>query len=85
MNDPQPWFAPKRFGYGAGRPIAWQGWALISSYLVVIALVAWLDQQTDGRVRVVGFVLFVAATATFVALVLKRTDGELKWRWGKRD
>ena len=23
------WFAPKRFGYGAGLPIAWQGWALI--------------------------------------------------------
>ena len=22
------WFAPKRYGYGAGAPISWQGWAL---------------------------------------------------------
>ena len=27
MKDDKPWFAPKRFGYGAGLPIAWQGWA----------------------------------------------------------
>ena len=30
MSDDGPeWFAPKRYGYGAGLPIAWQGWAVI--------------------------------------------------------
>lgn len=85
MRDPQPWFAPKRYGYGAGLPIAWQGWALLFGYLALIAVVAWLDHQSDGRVRGVGFALFLAATAFFFVLVQKRTKGGWKWRWGKRD
>ena len=85
MTEPKPWFAPERYGYGASLPIAWQGWALIGAYIAVIGVVAWLDQQADGRVRTIGFALFVAATATFLSLVYKRTKGGWKWRWGKRD
>ena len=85
MPEPKPWFAAKRYGYGAGLPITWQGWATTAAYLAIIAVVAWLDQQSDGRVRVIGFGLFVAATASFLVLVQKRTDGGWKWRWGKRD
>ena len=32
-DDNSAWFQPKRFGYGAGWPIAWQGWALRGGYL----------------------------------------------------
>ncbi|NBW74502.1 MAG: hypothetical protein EBR34_01735 [Sphingomonadaceae bacterium] len=85
MNEPNPWFAAKRFGYGAGLPIAWQGWALLAGYVAVIAVVAWLDHQTDGRVRGIGAVLFLVATAAFVALAHKRTEGGWKWRGGRRD
>lgn len=85
MNEPQSWFAAKRYGYGAGLPITWQGWALTAGYLAIIAVVGWLDHQSDGRVRVIGFALFLAATAGFIALVHRRTDGGWKWRWGKRD
>ncbi len=84
MDEPRPWFTAKRFGYGAGWPIAWQGWALMAGYLAILAVVGWLDHQHDSRVRVMGFGLFVAATATFMTLVHKRTDGGWKWRWGKR-
>ena len=31
------WFAPKRYGYGTGLPIAWQGWALLAAYGAGIA------------------------------------------------
>jgi hypothetical protein len=31
------WFSPKRLGYGSGLPIAWQGWALILTYLVIVS------------------------------------------------
>ena len=51
------WFAPKRYGYGSGLPIAWQGWALMIGYvLVVIAaaqFIAW-DEE-------VGWIAFIAA------------------------
>ena len=35
-RDDGAWFAPKRFGYGAGLPIAWQGWALLAGYIAVM-------------------------------------------------
>jgi len=85
MPEPKPWFAAKRYGYGAGLPITWQGWAVTAAYLAIIGVVAWLDHQADGRVRVIGFGLFVAATASFLALVQRRTAGGWKWRWGRRD
>ena len=34
-NDPPAWFAPKRYGYGAGLPISWQGWALTCAFVLV--------------------------------------------------
>jgi len=85
MTEPKPWFGAKRFGYGAGWPISWQGWALLGGYLAIVAVVAWLDQQTDGRARLIGFALLVVATASFLSLAYKRTQGGWKWRWGKRD
>ena len=30
------WFAPKRYGYGSGAPIAWQGWLVLGAYLAVV-------------------------------------------------
>lgn len=85
MDEPKPWFAAKRYGLGAGRPITWQGWALVGGYLAIIAPTGWLDHQSDGWVRAMGFVLFVMATVTFISLVYRRTQGGWKWRWGKRD
>ena len=85
MTEPKPWFAAKRFGYGAGWPISWQGWALLGGYLAILAIVGWLDQQSDGRVRTIAFAVFVAATAAFASLAYQRTAGGWKWRWGKRD
>ena len=35
MSDGPEWFAPKRYGYGAGLPISWQGWALTIGFVAV--------------------------------------------------
>ena len=40
MSDGPEWFAPKRYGFGAGAPISWQGWALTLAYVALVALVA---------------------------------------------
>ncbi len=42
------WFAPKRYGYGAGLPIAWQGWVLTIGYLAVIC---WPASSSPTRCR----------------------------------
>jgi hypothetical protein len=77
-SDEDYWFAPKRYGYGGGLPIAWQGWALIVGYAIVLLLATPLVRYT-----VVGYVLFVTAL-TFALLVIaaRKTRGGFRWRWG---
>ena len=36
-DDDDAWFAPKRYGYGTSLPIAWQGWAILIGYILLIA------------------------------------------------
>jgi len=75
----QPWFAPKRYGYGAGLPIAWQGWAVTLIYCVAITLSAWLILPRS----IFAFVAIVlAATAALVIICARRTKGGWRWRWG---
>lgn len=79
------WFAPKRYGYGAGRPIAWQGWAVLAAYGAAIAGIALLDRTGRTGGHAAAAVLFVAVTALLVAIAARRTRGGWRWRWGERD
>ena len=73
------WFAPKRYGLGAGPPIAWQGWLVLS---VVIA-----------AITIAGFTLLpehwwlwawviVIATMALTLVAARTTRGGWRWRWG---
>lgn len=75
------WFAPKRYGYGAGFPIAWQGWAVLASYIgaMIANGLAFGDRPAA----------FYAVTAPLTLLLLfvaaKTTRGGWRWRWGAKD
>lgn len=84
-TDDGAWFAPKRFGLGSGLPIRWQGWALIGGYFALLPLIKLLDDSGDGRLRTLGFALFIVATAVVFSISAKRTRGGWKWRWGSKD
>lgn len=77
------WFAAKRFGYGAGMPIAWQGWALLAAWLGCLAGAGGLAQIGGGAGKTMAFALLVASSAIFAAVAARRTEGGWKWRWGK--
>lgn len=68
------WFAPKRYGYGSGLPIAWQGWATL---LVFIAAVALAPIIFSGVAQIILIGLAVVALATICAL---KTEGGWRWR-----
>ncbi len=86
MPDRSPdgaWFTAKRYGYGAGLPIAWQGWLLLAGYLAVLSGLLWLpylhgNRPTPGTVLLIGVL-----TAGFLELARRRTRGGWKWRWGE--
>jgi hypothetical protein len=76
--DKGPWFRAKRFGYGAGLPFKWQGWALLLSHMALIVGVALLiDDQPMVLVPVV-LLLALAPMPIYAA----RTEGGWKWRNG---
>ncbi|WP_088306979.1 hypothetical protein [Novosphingobium sp. B 225] len=81
---PGPWFAAKRYGIGAGRPIVWQGWVLLASYLGVLAGLGRFSAHAQGGARVSALVVFVICTTLFLLLVHKRTQGGWKWHWGRK-
>jgi hypothetical protein len=81
MTDPPHWFAPKRIGYGAGLPIAWQGWAMLSSYLVLILLAGWLLSPWPA----LFLSILIPATAMLIIVSARTTRGGWRWRWGDPD
>lgn len=82
--DDGAWFAPKRYGYGAGLPITWQGWLATITYIAVIAGIPVLDDLGTEGSHVAAFALFLLATSVFLVILARRTRGGWKWRWGKK-
>ena len=81
MNDEPEWFAPKRYGYGAGLPISWQGWALLLAYLLLLGAAGFLLRHNS-----LGYPSAAAiVTATFIAIVSRTTKGGWRWRWGEKE
>lgn len=79
------WFAPKRYGYGAGLPIKWQGWVLIASFIGVIVGLTQLQQDLAGREGWLPEVMMLAALVLFILIAARKTRGGWRWRWGERD
>ncbi|WP_028640680.1 hypothetical protein [Novosphingobium acidiphilum] len=78
--DDKAWFAPKTFGYGAGLPIAWQGWAMLAVMLgVTFGLYAWLMPAHPGyfSASVIGM------TVLAMPLMAYKTRGGWRWRSGR--
>lgn len=81
MTDGPEWFAPKRYGFGSGLPIAWQGWLVLGVYL---AVVIGASVAVGERPVFVGAVIF-AATVLLLLVTARTTRGGWRWRWGKED
>ena len=75
------WFAARRIGYGAGLPIAWQGWLMLVIHISAMAVMA---AQFHNRGPVGALVVGITALAP-LPLYAARTRGGWKWRWRHRD
>ena len=75
------WFAAKRYGYGAGLPIAWQGWVVTLAYVGLLLLATKLIPTSPFLFAIIVVVL----TAALLVITARTTRGGWRWRWGKRD
>ena len=83
MTEDKAWFAPRRYGYGTGLPIAWQGWALLGVFLALIWGATALAGAYPKPVVIGGsMAVVVVATLAFILYAKRRTRGGWRWRWG---
>ena len=81
MSNGPEWFAPKRYGYGSGLPISWQGWALTLGYAAVLIGVSLLLSAKPLQLIAV----IVPLTVVLMVICARTTRGGWRWRWGERD
>jgi hypothetical protein len=81
MSDGPEWFAPKRYGYGSGRPITWQGWALTLGFVAIVILLS----VRLARQPLQLFAALAPFLVAFSVICARTTRGGWRWRWGERD
>jgi hypothetical protein len=79
MSDRPEWFAPRRFGIGAGLPISWQGW-LITLGLVGVVVAISIKWAKEPLVLVATLAPLVII---FLVISAWTTRGGWRWRWGE--
>ena len=83
MSDDGPeWFAPKRYGYGSGLPISWQGWALLIGFIGGVTALALALGDTHP---LVFFAILIPISVAFMTVTARTTRGGWRWRWGEDD
>ena len=75
------WFEPKKYGYGAGLPITWQGWLLTIGYVALILLATFLIPYSLPLYLAFVFTL----TGLFLLITSRTTRGGWRWRKGEND
>jgi hypothetical protein len=81
MSEGPQWFAAKRFGYGAGIPISWQGWLVTALFMAIaIGAATLLSDQPKALAAIL-----VPAVILLWIVTAKTTRGGWRWRWGSED
>jgi hypothetical protein len=79
----KPWFRVKRYGYGAGLPCSWEGWAVMAIYLAIVVIVAVLGSPHVEAHPFAYFAAITAPTALLVFIAWRKSDGPWRWRNGE--
>jgi hypothetical protein len=84
MSSPAPtfWFPVKRYGWGWGLPVRWQGWVVLAAYLALaFAGIRYLDPLRG----VAGLLIYLLVlTALLIAVVVAKGERPVGWRWGNQ-
>jgi hypothetical protein len=76
----KPWFRVKRYGFGAGVPCSWEGWALFIGFLAIVIASGVLFTDSNPLLH---FGIVLASTAIVLVVSWRKSDGPWKWRWGQ--
>ena len=82
-DKPAFWFPVKRYGWGWGFPVRWEGWVVLIGYVALV--IGGLTYLRARRAPVsTVLVYFAALTVILLAIMLVKGERPLGWRWGRR-
>lgn len=73
------WFPAKRYGWGWGFPIAWQGWLVLTVYVTTVLIVT---VRLDPERGLTAWALLVVPLTVLLVLICWLRGDPPKWRWG---
>jgi hypothetical protein len=82
MTEQRYWFPAKRYGWGWGTPITWQGWIVFIGFLVLALSGAVLIQPHTNHA---GFLLYICVLSFLFGCVCWWKGEPTRWRWGDED
>jgi hypothetical protein len=83
MGEPETkyWFRAKRYGWGWGLPLTWQGWVVMIVWLAMLMGSAPLLRVHPPWV----YGVFVIAMIVILVAICFAKGEPPRWRWGDRD
>lgn len=73
------WFPAKRYGWGWGAPLTWQGWLVLAIYVAVMVVGAIV---VDPAASPMGFFVLTTVASAILVVVCYCTGEPPRWRWG---
>ena len=80
MDAPRYWFRAKRYGWGWGLPLTWEGWAV---YAVWFGVFLSVFSSLRGPQHRTEHILFVAAMIAALLIICYWKGEPASWRWGE--
>jgi hypothetical protein len=75
------WFPAKRYGWGWGPPVRWEGWVVLALYSLLLAVSAVAFLPSDNVVAFMGCTVALTIALVFVCWLKGERPG---WRWGDK-
>jgi hypothetical protein len=79
MAEVRYWFPAKRYGWGWGLPITWEGWVVFAAFIGLV--VAGAVIMPPGR-SPAGFIATIVVLVILFAAVCWWKGEPARWRWG---
>jgi len=80
-EDREIWFPAKRYGWGWGLPVAWQGWVVLLVYMVLL----YLGVKEYLRAPDLMFFAYLAVITLGLIVICYKKGEPPRWRWGEDD
>ncbi|MGJ8725853.1 MAG: hypothetical protein ACSHYB_14945 [Roseibacillus sp.] len=79
-NEKSYWFPAKSYGWGWGIPSGWQGWSVLSVFLLGIVALPFI---VNPSTHLFLYLVAVTVLTAFLLAVCYLKGEPPKWRWGK--